>query len=88
MTSHVLTLLTREGCGLCGPAREAMARVAATAGVGWTEVDVDTDPALDREYGDRLPVILLDGREHGYWRVEEDRLLRDLGHGRGGPPAA
>jgi len=58
-----------------------MARVAATAGVGWTEIDVGTDPALDREYGDRLPVILLDGREHGYWRVEEDRLLRDLGHG-------
>jgi hypothetical protein len=23
-------------------------------------------------------VILLDGKEHGYWRVEEDRLLRDL----------
>lgn len=73
-----LTLLTREGCHLCDDAKEAMARVAATAGVGWREVDVATDIELEREYGDRLPVILLDGREHGYWRVEEDRLLRDL----------
>ncbi|HEY3505044.1 MAG TPA: glutaredoxin family protein [Actinocatenispora sp.] len=75
-----LTLLTRQGCHLCDDAKEAMARVAATAGVGWREVDVATDIELEREYGDRLPVILLDGREHGYWRVEEARLLRDLAH--------
>ena len=36
-------------------------------------------PSWQREYGDRVPVVLLDGKEHGYWRVEEDRLLRDLG---------
>jgi hypothetical protein len=23
-------------------------------------------------------VLLLDGKEHGYWRIEEDRLRRDL----------
>ncbi len=73
-----LTLLTRPGCHLCAPAREAMARVATVAGEEWTEVDVTTDADLERDYGDRLPVVLLDGREHGYWRVEEDRLLRDL----------
>jgi hypothetical protein len=33
------------------------------------------------EYGDRLPVVLLDGAEHGYWKVEEERLIRDLGRG-------
>jgi glutaredoxin len=73
-----LTLITREGCHLCEDAKEAMARVAARSGVGWRELDVGTDLELEREYGERLPVILLDGREHGYWRVEEDRLLRDL----------
>jgi glutaredoxin len=73
-----LTLITRDGCHLCEDAKEAMARVAARSGVGWRELDVDTDLELEREYGERLPVILLDGREHGYWRVEEDRLLRDL----------
>lgn len=55
-----------------------MARVAEATGVPWREIDVASDIELDREYGDRLPVVLLDGAEHGYWQVEEDRLASDL----------
>jgi glutaredoxin len=78
-----LTLITRRDCHLCEVAKEAIARVAAAAAEpGWQELDVDSDPDLLDEYSDRVPVILLDGREHGYWRVEEERLLRDL---TGGP---
>jgi glutaredoxin len=73
-----LTLITRENCHLCDVAKEALARVSERAGVPWQEVDVDSDPKLLEEYWDRVPVILLDGKEHGYWRVEEERLLRDL----------
>ena len=78
-----LVLLTRPGCHLCDVAKEAMARVAAASGEAWEQRDVEADPELEAEYGDRLPVILLDGREHGYWRVEEERLLRDLRRGTG-----
>jgi glutaredoxin-like protein DUF836 len=78
MSEPRLTLVTRPGCHLCDVAREAIDRVAAATGETWTEVDVSADVELEREYGDRVPVVLLDGREHGYWRVEEDRLLRDL----------
>ena len=35
--------------------------------------------ALRAEFGDRLPVVLLDGREHSYWEVDEPRLREDLG---------
>ncbi|HEX6871337.1 MAG TPA: glutaredoxin family protein [Micromonosporaceae bacterium] len=73
-----VVLLTREDCHLCDDAKAAVARVAEAAGVSWREVDVDSNEALQAEYWDRVPVVLLDGREHGYWRVEEDRLLRDL----------
>jgi glutaredoxin len=73
-----LTLITRAECHLCEVAKEALARIAAETGEQWREVDVDTDPQLLAEYSDRVPVILLDGREHGYWRVEEERLRRDL----------
>ncbi|WP_432420767.1 glutaredoxin family protein [Nocardia farcinica] len=45
-------------------------------------VDVDeaaaTEPELRAEYGDRLPVVLLDGREHSYFDVDEPRLRADL----------
>jgi len=73
-----LTLIIRPACHLCEVAREAIARVVASTGDQWIERDVTGDVELEREYGERLPVVLLDGREHGYWRVEEDRLLRDL----------
>ena len=74
-----LVLYTRAGCHLCDDAKKALERVEARTGEGFTEIDVATDPELTAEYGDRIPVVMLDGREHGYWRVEEDRLLRDLG---------
>ncbi len=74
-----LVLVTRPGCHLCDVAKEAMDRITAATGEAWTELDVTTDLELEREYGDRVPVVLLDGAEHGYWRVDEARLLRDLG---------
>jgi Glutaredoxin-like domain (DUF836) len=78
MAEPRLTLITRTGCHLCDVARDDLAAVAAETGEGFRELDVDADPALLDEYSDRVPVILLDGREHGYWRVEKARLLRDL----------
>jgi glutaredoxin len=76
MESARITLLTRPGCHLCEYAREAVARVGAATGVSWVEASVESDPELEREYGDRVPVVLLDGREHDYFRVDEDRLTR------------
>ena len=75
---HRVTLLSRVGCHLCDDARAEVARILAELGTPWDELDVDSDPGLRAEYGDRDPVVLLDGREHGYWRVEEARLRRAL----------
>jgi hypothetical protein len=75
---HRITLLTREGCHLCDDAREIVRRVAAEVGSSWGETDVDGDPGLRAEYGDLVPVVLVDGKEHGYWRIEEPRLRRAL----------
>ena len=75
---HRLTLLGKPGCHLCDEARVVLARVADELGVPWDERDVTTDDALYEEYGDRVPVVLLDDREHGYWTVDEARLRRDL----------
>jgi glutaredoxin len=73
-----LVLLSRPGCHLCEDARAVLAAVAGDLGVGWVERDVDADDALADEYGDRVPVLLLDGAEHCYWRVDEARLRAAL----------
>jgi hypothetical protein len=55
-----------------------VARICAELDVPWEVTDVDADPELRAEYGEQVPVILIDGEEHGYWRVEEDRLRAAL----------
>ena len=74
-----LQLLTRANCHLCEVAAETLDRIGAEAGLSVAVVDVDADPELQAEYGDRVPVVLLDGREHSYFSVDVDRLRRDLG---------
>ena len=72
-----LTLLTRDGCHLCQTAADTLTRIGAEAGLVPDVVDVDADPELQAEYGDRVPVVLLDG-EHSYFTVDVERLRRDL----------
>lgn len=77
-----LTLISRAGCHLCEEAEAVLDRIAAGQ---WTRVEVADSIELERDYGDRVPVVILDGREHGYWRVEEERLLRDMARPPGAP---
>lgn len=82
---HRITLLTRAGCGACLPARASLEAICLEFEQELTCVDVDEvaaeDPDLRAEYGDRLPVVLLDGKEHSYWEVDEERLRADLAAG-------
>ena len=73
-----VTVVTRAGCHLCQEAEATVAELSAELGFGWTTLDVDADPERQDRYGDRVPVILVDGREHGYWRVETARLRAAL----------
>jgi glutaredoxin len=76
-------LLTREGCTICSGAATRLEQLADELGFELTISDVDAvaaagDSALRAEFGDRLPVVLLDGVEHSYWEVDEPRLRADL----------
>ncbi|MFT3661134.1 MAG: glutaredoxin family protein [Gordonia sp. (in: high G+C Gram-positive bacteria)] len=78
-----VTLLTRAGCHLCETAYAELTTLLADYGLAPVVVDVDRraeqgDPETRAEFGDRLPVVLLDGVEHSYWEIDEDRLRLDL----------
>jgi len=80
---HTVTLLTRVGCHLCEQAAAQLARLADELGFALTSTDVDIQAAagnvaLRAQYGDRLPVVLLDDIEHSYWEVDEAQLRADL----------
>ncbi len=76
--THLVTVYTRVDCSLCAEAIAQVEAITAETGSEWTTVDVDADLDDRAEYGDRVPVILVDGVEHGYYRVEPDRLRRAL----------
>ncbi len=80
--AHV-ELLTRAGCSLCERVYQRLEELAAELDFTLSATDVDAaaaagDNALRTEFGDRLPVVLLDGREHSYWDVDVERLRADL----------
>ena len=77
MTARV-TLYSRPGCHLCDVAREVVARVCADLGEEYAEVDIDRDPALRERFTDEVPVTYVDGRQHDFWRVDEQRLRAAL----------
>lgn len=73
-----VTLLTRPGCHLCADARAIIARVAADLGVAWEERDISASADDLQQYSDMIPVTLVDGVQHDFWRVSEDRLRSAL----------
>ena len=73
-----VTLVVRDGCHLCVEARAVVERVCADLGVGWHAVDVDAEPTLRENWSEEVPVTLVDGRQHGFWRGDEDRLRTAL----------
>ena len=76
--AHMITLLSRPGCHLCDEARSVIAAVASALGVPWSERDVTMSPQDLNEYGEMIPVTLIDGVQHDFWRVDADRLRRAL----------
>ncbi|MCW2823045.1 MAG: glutaredoxin 2 [Marmoricola sp.] len=77
MTARV-TLYSKPGCHLCDDARAVIERVCAELGTSYDEVDITTRPELMSTYGEQIPVTLVDGAQHDFWRVDEARLRRAL----------
>jgi glutaredoxin len=75
-----VTLYGKPGCHLCDEAREVLRSVRLERDFELAEVDISLDPGLHREYGERIPVVAVDGDElFEYFvdrRVLEERLDR------------
>ena len=77
---HRITLLSRPGCHLCDDARAVITRVAADLGLTFDERDITQSDDDLAAYSEMIPVTFIDGVQHDFWRVSEDRLraaLRD-----------
>ncbi len=73
-----VTLIGKPDCHLCDRAREVVARVTAELGERFEELSILDDPELAERYWEQIPVTLVDGEQHDFWRVSEDRLRAAL----------
>ncbi len=73
-----ITLIGKPGCHLCDDARSVVERVAADTGTDWDELSILDDAALAEQYWEHIPVVLVDGEQHDFWRVDEARLRAAL----------
>jgi hypothetical protein len=72
-----LTLIGKPDCHLCDVAREIVQTVVAELpedSVVVHEISIEDDPTLYALWWEKIPVVLIDDRLHGHWRVSADRL--------------
>jgi hypothetical protein len=70
-----LTMYGRAECCLCDEMWSVVEMVGREQGVPAVKVDVDADPATAAAYGDRVPVLCIDGEPAFVHRVSA-ALLR------------
>lgn len=73
-----MVLYGKPGCHLCEDAREVVAAVCADLGEEFAEIDITADPALMSRYGEQIPVTVVDGVQHDFFRVDPARLATAL----------
>jgi glutaredoxin len=75
---HDVLVYSRQGCHLCDVVKQTLIQVQGEADFQWREVDIDTDPELQRKYNDEVPVVFIDGRKTFKFHMDERDFLRAL----------
>jgi hypothetical protein len=73
-----ITLVGKPDCHLCEDARAVIAAVCAETGEEFVELSIFDDPELADLYWEQIPVTLVDGTQHDFWRVDPVRLRAAL----------
>jgi glutaredoxin len=73
-----VVLYTRDDCGLCQETDVALSRAQKLIHFDFDRVYIDNDEELRKLYGDRVPVVMIDGKEVASAPVDEGKLLATL----------
>ncbi len=65
-----VTVYSRADCPLCDEALEFLARRRRRDRLEIEVRSIEGDPVLERAYGDRIPVVLIDGKERFFGRID------------------
>ena len=85
MATALLTLIGKPGCHLCDDARDVVDSVVAKLAddasapqITLEERSILDDAELHDLYLEDIPVLLINGKVHNYWRIDPVRLRTAL----------
>ena len=75
----VLTLIGKPGCHLCDEAELAVQSVLDDfSAVSFEKANILENSELFEKYSEQIPVLLINGTVHNYWRIDTERLREAL----------
>ena len=75
-----VTIYSRHGCHLCEVAEETVRDVKREVDFDLDVVYIDGDAELEKLYGEEVPVTMIDGKRHDYFRVDRERFKSAVLH--------
>lgn len=78
MSQHLVELMVRLTCGSCKRVKEQITPVIQAAGAQLEVRNVEDSRELEMEFGDRVPVVVIDGEEFACWEVDNEELAAEL----------
>ena len=81
MSEITLTLIGKPGCHLCEDAEAVVATVVQSLGelpLTVENLSIEDDTELFDAYWDQIPVLLINGKVHNYWRIDPERLTNAI----------
>ena len=73
-----VTVISRIGCHLCEIAIDKINLVKEQLQFDLEIKLINDLPELEKEYGEHVPVILIDNKIHDYWRVDIERFTKAI----------
>ncbi len=73
-----VTVISRTGCHLCEIAIDKINSVKDELKFEFEIKLINDLPELEQEYGEQVPVIMIDNKIHDYWRVDIERFIKAI----------
>ena len=74
----LVTLYSRSNCHLCGVAMESLTNLQGELKFEIEKLLIDGDAELETKYGEQVPVILINGKQHDFFRVDPERFRKAI----------
>lgn len=75
---NLVTVYSRRNCHLCDVAEEVLNQLKEELDFDIEKVFIDGDSSLEKQFGEQVPVIFIDGKQHDFFRVDPVRFKSSL----------